>query len=117
MRPIFFSGGGAPVRLVGCKLSTHPGQIEHGGDLAHKVITWYHLVEPELVKKLLLLCFSCPIIVRLRSESCQESGSSRVIDTWATERRSCGFQGWHHTRAHCAAVRLIPIGRADGAEI
>jgi hypothetical protein len=47
-------------RVVGCKLSTHPGQIEHGGDLAHKVIAWYHLVEPELVKKLLLLVLQLP---------------------------------------------------------
>ena len=40
-----------------------------------------------------------------------------VIDTRATECRACGFQGWHHTRAHCSAVRFIPIGRADGAEV
>src|SRR3954470_17498100 len=61
-------------RVVGCKLSTHPGQIEHGGDLAHKVIAWYHLVEPELVKKLLLLVLQLPHHRRLRSESCQSDG-------------------------------------------
>ena len=27
------------------------------------------------------------------------------------------FQGWHYTRTHRPPVRLIPIGRADGAEI
>ena len=43
--------------------------------------------------------------------------AAALIDTRATECRACGFQGWHHTRAHCAAVRLIPIGRADGTEI
>src|SRR5262245_30815935 len=50
----------AARRVVGCKLSTHPGQIEHGGDLAHKVIAWYHLVEPKLVEKLLLLVLQPP---------------------------------------------------------
>src|SRR5262245_1850274 len=42
----------AARRVVGCKVSTHPGQIEHGGDLAHKVIARYHLVVPKLVGKL-----------------------------------------------------------------
>src|SRR5262245_48910199 len=50
----------AARRVVGCKLSTHPGQIEHGGDLAHKVIAWYHLVVPKLVEKLLLLVLQPP---------------------------------------------------------
>src|SRR5262245_16105642 len=50
----------AARRVVGCKLSTHPGQIEHGGDLAHKVIARYHLVGPKLVEKLLLLVLQPP---------------------------------------------------------
>src|SRR5262247_2610537 len=50
----------AARRVVRCKFSTHPGQIEHGGDLAHKVIAWYHLVEPKLVEKLLLLVLQPP---------------------------------------------------------
>src|SRR5262245_798428 len=50
----------AKRRVVGCKLSTHPGQIEHGRDLAHKVIAWYHLVVPKLVEKLLLLVLQPP---------------------------------------------------------
>src|SRR5499426_4084709 len=50
----------AARRVVGCKLSTHPGQIEHGGDLAHKVIARYHLVVPKLVEKLLLLVLQPP---------------------------------------------------------
>src|SRR3954470_17060028 len=61
-------------RVVARKLSTHPGQIEHGGDLAHKVIAWYHLVERKRKKSCSCSCFSCPIIVRLRSESCQSDG-------------------------------------------
>src|SRR5262249_31763075 len=50
----------AARRVVGCELSTHPGQIEHGGDLAHKVIARYHLVVPKLVEKLLLLVLQPP---------------------------------------------------------
>ena len=44
-------------------------------------------------------------------------GSSSLIDTWATQRRSCCLQSWHHACADCAAVRLIPIGRAQGVEV
>src|SRR4029077_3192485 len=50
----------AARRVVGCKLSTHPGQIEHAGDLAHKVIARYHLVVPKLVEKLLLIVLQPP---------------------------------------------------------
>src|ERR1700716_1671855 len=44
-------------------------------------------------------------------------GSSSLIDTWATERRSRCLQSWHHACADCPAVRLIPIGRAEGVEV
>jgi hypothetical protein len=43
--------------------------------------------------------------------------SSGVVDTWTTERRSCGVQGWHQPCADRPAVRLIPIGRADSVEV
>ena len=38
-------------RLVGLKLGVDPGQIEHGGDLAHQVVVRYNLVELELVEQ------------------------------------------------------------------
>src|SRR4029077_4637675 len=50
----------AARRVVGCKLSTHPGQIENDGDLAHKVIARYHLVVPKIVEKLLLTVLQPP---------------------------------------------------------
>jgi hypothetical protein len=39
-----------------------------------------------------------------------------LTDAWAGERRSRCLQGWHHALADCPAVRLIPIGRAEGAD-
>src|SRR5262245_36666013 len=50
----------AARRVVRCKFSTRPGQIEHGGDLAHKVIARYHLVVPKPVEKLPLLVLQPP---------------------------------------------------------
>ena len=44
------------------------------------------------------------------------TGRSRgLVDAWAAERRSRCLQGWHHACTDCPTVRLIPIGRAEGA--
>ena len=44
------------------------------------------------------------------------TGRSRaLVDAWAGERRSRCLQGWHHAITDCPTVRLIPIGRAEGA--
>src|SRR5262245_54165085 len=103
----------AARRVVGCKLSTHPGHIEHGGDLAHKVIARYHLVVPKLLEKLLLLVLqpqhhrSPPqrIVSERRNHRSQKASNGLLQQNLPRSRR------WE-TMAYSAAVAAFSINAA-----
>ena len=48
------------LRVVGRQLGVHPGQVQHGRDLAHAVIVRHHLIEAERIEQLPLVLVEPP---------------------------------------------------------
>ena len=48
------------MRVVRRQLGVHPGQVQHGGDLAHAVIAWNDLIEAERIEQLPLVVIEPP---------------------------------------------------------
>jgi hypothetical protein len=53
------------MRVVRRQLGVHPGQVQHGSDLADAVVVRHHLVEAERIEQLALSRLSRPIIASL----------------------------------------------------